>query len=54
MDEHGNPNYSMGPREFALHMKKLVQAGASLIGGCCGTTPEYIKKTRLLLEGRLI
>ena len=54
MDEQGNAHYSMGPREFALHMKKLVQAGASLIGGCCGTTPEYIKKTRLLLEGRLI
>ena len=54
MDEQGNAHYSMGPREFALHMKKLVQAGASLIGGCCGTSPEYIKKTRLLLEGRLI
>lgn len=54
MDEQGNAHYSMGPQEFALHMKKLVQAGASLIGGCCGTTPEYIKKTRLLLEGRLI
>lgn len=54
MDEQGNAHYSMGPREFAMHMKKLVQAGASLIGGCCGTTPEYIKKTRLLLEGRLI
>lgn len=54
MDEQGNAHYSMGPQEFALHMKKLIQAGASLIGGCCGTTPEYIKKTRLLLEGRLI
>ena len=54
MDEQGNAHYSMGPQEFALHMKKLVQAGASLIGGCCGTTPEYIKKTSLLLEGRMI
>ena len=34
----------MGPDEYARHMKTLVEAGARLIGGCCGTTPEYIRK----------
>lgn len=42
IDETGNANYSMGAEEFAAHMKKLVDAGANLVGGCCGTTPEYI------------
>ncbi|WMJ89405.1 homocysteine S-methyltransferase family protein [Anaerocolumna sp. MB42-C2] len=35
--------FSLGPEEFAVQAKKLVDAGASLVGGCCGTTPEHIK-----------
>lgn len=41
--ETGEAVYSMGPEDFGLHMKKLKEAGASLLGGCCGTSPEYIK-----------
>jgi 5-methyltetrahydrofolate--homocysteine methyltransferase len=29
--------------DFARHVPKLVQAGANIIGGCCGTTPEHIR-----------
>ncbi|MDO5346174.1 MAG: homocysteine S-methyltransferase family protein [Lachnospiraceae bacterium] len=54
IDDHGNAVYSMGPEEFAKHMRTLVAAGASIVGGCCGTTPEYIRKMRLALEGKLI
>lgn len=36
--------FSMGPEEFAVETEKLVQAGASLAGGCCGTTPEHMKQ----------
>lgn len=43
IDDKGNAVYSMGAAEFAKHMKVLVENGASIIGGCCGTTPEYIK-----------
>lgn len=39
----GEAVYSMGPEAFASHMKSLAQAGASLLGGCCGTDPEYIR-----------
>ena len=39
----------MGPEEFASYAPKLVAAGASLIGGCCGTTPEHIKQVRAAL-----
>lgn len=35
--------FDMSPKEFSFFAKKLVAAGASLLGGCCGTTPEYIK-----------
>lgn len=44
INEQGQPVYSMGAQEFADCMKRLVQAGADIIGGCCGTTPEYIEK----------
>lgn len=44
IDEKGNPVYSMGPEEFAVHMKRLVEAGADIVGGCCGTAPEYIQQ----------
>ena len=42
--ETGEAVYSMQADTFAAHMKRLVEAGASMIGGCCGTTPEYIGK----------
>ena len=44
INEQGQPVYSMGAQEFADCMKRLVQAGADIIGGCCGTTPEYLEK----------
>jgi len=34
--------YRMTPMEFAGHVDGLVAAGAGFIGGCCGTTPEFI------------
>lgn len=47
VDELGNTCYDMGPEQFAEEMLLLVREGASVLGGCCGTTPEYI---RLLKE----
>ena len=44
IDEKGNPVYSMDAEEFAKNMKNLVEAGANIVGGCCGTTPEFIEK----------
>ena len=41
--ENGVTVYKTGPEEFASCGKKLVEAGASIIGGCCGTTPEHIR-----------
>ena len=41
--ENGVTVYKTGPDEFAACGKQLVVAGASIIGGCCGTTPAHIK-----------
>ena len=39
----GQTVYDMGAEKFAGHMKSIYEAGADLIGGCCGTTPAFIK-----------
>ena len=39
----GETVFDMNAQDFAGHMKKLVEAGAAIVGGCCGTTPEYIR-----------
>lgn len=50
LDENGNTVYDMGPEEFVVNMKKIVGAGAGIIGGCCGTTPAYIKALKEVSE----
>ena len=44
LDDCGNTYYDMSSEQFANEMKLLVDAGASILGGCCGTDPSYIKK----------
>ena len=50
MDEFGVAHYSMEPDAFAKAMKRLVWRGAGIIGGCCGTAPEYIAAVAKELE----
>ena len=38
--------YRQTPEQFAESAKELLAAGANFIGGCCGTTPEYIRALR--------
>ncbi len=54
IDEAGNAVYDMGADEFAKHMKALINAGAGVVGGCCGTDPSYIRKLKAMTEGKLI
>lgn len=44
LDGEGNTVYDMDSETFAEGMARLVEAGASILGGCCGTAPEYIEK----------
>ena len=43
IDDRGNAVYSMNPEDFASYMKILIENGASVVGGCCGTTPAFIR-----------
>lgn len=40
----GEVVYRTTPEAFAAAMERLIQLGADLIGGCCGTNPDYIRK----------
>jgi len=39
-------DYDTGPADFAKQMRPYAEIGAKLIGGCCGTSPEYITELR--------
>ncbi len=40
----GQTQYLMSPEDFSDACGKLIEAGVSVIGGCCGTTPEHIQR----------
>lgn len=42
LDQDGHTRYNMSAEQFVEEMKVLVDAGATILGGCCGTDPEYI------------
>ena len=42
----GNTTFDVSPDEFAQDMIDIVNLGARIIGGCCGTTPEHIAKVK--------
>ncbi len=42
--QDGTTVFPESPGEMAPQMKDLVAAGANLVGGCCGTTPEHIRQ----------
>lgn len=44
LDEEGRTVYDMDSDTFASEMVQIVESGASILGGCCGTSPEYIEK----------
>jgi len=41
--EAGRITYRTTPEQFAAHVPALFQAGASFIGGCCGTSPAFVQ-----------
>ena len=54
LDENGQTAYDMKEDEFAHGVKLLIEAGASIIGGCCGTSPSYIKAAKNAVGGMQI
>ena len=47
----GRTVFTVGPGDFAALAERLVHAGASIVGGCCGTTPAHIAAVRESLSG---
>ena len=47
----GETVYRMTPEEFAEAGAALVEAGAAIVGGCCGTTPEHIAALTAKVKG---
>jgi methionine synthase / methylenetetrahydrofolate reductase(NADPH) len=43
--------YPATPDYYAEYTRKLVEAGANIVGGCCGTTPDHTRAMREMLEG---
>ena len=51
IDDAGRAVYPMEPAAFGESMRRLIAAGASIVGGCCGTTPEHIAALAGVLRG---
>lgn len=50
--QDGETVFDVGPNEFAQAMEAILDAGATVIGGCCGTTPDHIAALRALIDVR--
>lgn len=49
----GRTYYSIEPEEYCRAVAGMLDAGVTVIGGCCGTSPAYIEGERALLAGRV-
>ena len=50
----GETYFPLGPAEFAEQMEQLMEAGADIVGGCCGTTPEHMKQLVNKADGKRV
>lgn len=50
--QDGKTVFDVGPDEFARAMEAILDAGATVVGGCCGTTPAHIAALSALLDAR--
>lgn len=44
--------YDIGPERYAADVAPMLDSGVTILGGCCGTTPDHIAALRALLSGR--
>lgn len=44
--------YNITSSEFAYYAENMIKNGVNIIGGCCGTTPEFIKKLRQIADSK--
>ena len=51
MDEDGKPTYSVSPAEMGALVPGWLEAGAQLVGGCCGTSPDHLAAIAKSVKG---
>ena len=51
LPDPNSSEYDIGPEEFAGAVKEIARHGLKFVGGCCGTTPEYIAAMKQALTG---
>ncbi len=44
LSSEGDVSYSQGLEDYVHYIPQIMENGANIIGGCCGTNPDYIKK----------
>ena len=52
--EDGVTVFDVSPEDFAAAMADMMDAGASIVGGCCGTSPEYTRQLRRMADARRV
>jgi 5-methyltetrahydrofolate--homocysteine methyltransferase len=50
--EAGQVVYHETPEQMAVGLPALLDAGARIIGGCCGSTPDHIRAFRSMIDAR--
>jgi 5-methyltetrahydrofolate--homocysteine methyltransferase len=46
----GEVSYSQGLEDYLLYVPRIIESGANIIGGCCGTDPEYIRRMAAIVK----
>lgn len=49
LSSEGDVSYSQGMKDYLKYIPRIIENGANIIGGCCGTNPDYIRKMAELI-----
>jgi 5-methyltetrahydrofolate--homocysteine methyltransferase len=50
LSTEGEVTYSQGLEEYVRFIPKMIKSGAGLVGGCCGTNPDYIRRMAKIIK----
>jgi 5-methyltetrahydrofolate--homocysteine methyltransferase len=52
LSANGQVNYSQGVDDYLRFIPEIIKNGANIVGGCCGTNPDYIRRMAEILNLR--
>lgn len=50
LSSEGGVSYSQGMEDYLRHIPRIIENGAHIVGGCCGTDPEYIRRMAAIVK----